>query len=129
MGMYDNFIVDYPLPVESWLPDKYKSHIYYAIQADGFQSKSLSCALDNYYIDNNGHIYLDEISLFEEPEKRISRTKIYFHGHIRVYNSIFPDEEDNKKMIWLEYDLKFTDGLLVSATMISPKKEDFDTLK
>ena len=127
MGMYDNFTVDYPLPVESWIPDKYKNHIYYSIQADGFQSKSLNCILNNYYIDNNGYIYLDNISLFEEPEKRIDRKKIYFHGHISIYNSIFP--EDDKKIIWLEYDLKFTDGLLVSATMLSPRKEHFDTLK
>lgn len=125
MGMYDNFSIEYPLPVEMWIPEKYKNYIYHTIHADGFQSQSMDCALLNYFIDNNGHIYIDEISLFDEPEERIKREKIYFHGHIKVYSLIDLSEDDEKSFLWLEYDLKFTDSLLVSATMTSPTKKDF----
>lgn len=127
MGTYDSFYIDYPLPIEPWIPASYKSYIYYAFSADGFQSKSMGCSLNSYHIDNNGHLYLEETSFFEEQSKNKKNSKIYYHGHIRVCSPVYLTEDgsiDYNKMLWFEYDLKFTDSLLVKATMISPKKED-----
>jgi len=38
------------------------------------------------------------------------------------------DDMDLNKRIRLEYDLKFTDSLLVSATMLLPTKEELSEL-
>lgn len=125
MGMYDNFFIDYPLPIESWVPAKYKSHILYAFSAEGFQSKDLDCVLKSYFISNDGHIFEDEFDFADKNP--INRKRIYFHGHIRVYCPVYISDDDSRNienMIWFEYDLKFTDSLLVSAIMVYPKKED-----
>ena len=127
MGTYDSFYIDYPLPIEPWIPASYKSYIYYAFSADGFQSKSMDCFLNDYHIDNNGYLYLEESSSFEEDSKNKKTSKIYFHGHIRVHCPVYLTRDgsrDANMMLWFEYDLKFTDSLLVEAKMISPKKED-----
>jgi len=125
MGLYDSFTVSYPLPIKADIPDKYKAFIRASIDQDGFQSKDLDCIMDNYYIDNSGALYLEQSSDFEDPDFKIERTKKYFHGHLRIYNFIILDEDDLQSKIWIEYDLKFTDGLLVCATMISPTEKDF----
>jgi hypothetical protein len=39
-----------------------------------------------------------------------------------------PGTKVNTYDLWLKYDLKFTDSLLVSATMLSPTKEEIDDL-
>jgi hypothetical protein len=127
MGTYDFFHIDYPLPVEPWIPHSYKSYIYYAFAAEGFKSKSMECFLDSYFIDNNGYLYMEESSSFEEDSKNKKSRKIYFHGHIKVHGPVYLTEDesiDSNRMLWFEYDLKFTDSLLVKAKMISPKKED-----
>lgn len=127
MGTYDSFYIDYPLPIEPWIPEKYKSYIYYTFGEDGFQSKSLNCLMENYYIDNNGYLYWDEIFWFENPPTDKKQYKIYYHGHILVYTPVYLTEDgskDSNRMLWFEYDLKFTDGLLVKAIMKSPIKED-----
>jgi hypothetical protein len=128
MGLYDNFAIKYPLPISEHVPSRYKSYILATIDQDNFQSKDFDCMMESYFIDNKGFLYLEEYPPFESDDFEIKRIKKYFHGHLRVYNWIFLDEEDPKNQIWLEYDLKFTDGLLVCATMISPTKEDFDGL-
>lgn len=128
--MYDSFSIDYPLPIESWVPKKYRPIIEHAFAADGFQSKDLDCMLNNYYISNDGHIFLDGHSEFEDTYSA-ERKQIYYHGHIRVYCLVLLDEESNTldgPVLWFEYDLKFTDSLLVSAIMVCPKKEDVDEL-
>lgn len=122
--MYDNFIIDYPLPLASWIPDAYKQYIDYTFASEGFQSKDLSCVLNNYFISNDGHIFEDEFDFADKNP--VNRKPIYFHGHIKVYCPVYISDDDSrdiKTMLWFEYDLKFTDSLLVSATMISPKIE------
>jgi len=130
MGMYDNFMISYPLPIESWVPDKYKPMIQHTFAADGFQTKDLDRTLSCYYISNDGRIFLDEFSDFESNEP-FKRKQIYFHGHIKVHTLVLLDEESDFQQgptLWFEYDLKFTDSLLVSAIMISPTKEQIDEL-
>lgn len=130
MGMYDNFTIEYPLPIEHWVPDKYRSIAYQCFGSDGFQSKDMECLLHYYFISNDGRIFIDKPSSFES-DIPYERKQIYFHGHIKVYDLVFLDEdnqEQDRPRLWFEYDLKFTDGLLVSAIMISPTKEDIDEL-
>ncbi|MEY4334022.1 MAG: hypothetical protein RLZZ196_2765 [Bacteroidota bacterium] len=136
MGMYDSITIEYPLPIPSYIPKKYSSIIAQAISTDEFQTKSLDRTLDHYFISNDGHLYLLSNVEFESNEEQ-TKTKIYQHGHIRVYSGIFLDdyldtEYPTTKVhtfdIWLEYDLKFTDSLLVSATMISPTEEQINEL-
>lgn len=123
--MFDYFSIDYPLPIESYIPEKYKPYIYRAMNEDEFQTKSLECLMYRYHVDNIGRLFCAEIPLFEsdqEPEFK----KVYQHGHVRIYTMVYLDEDD--KDFWLEYDLKFTDSLLVQATVVHPTKEEIDRL-
>ena len=125
MGMFDYFTIDYPLPIESYIPEEYKSFIYSAINEDGFQTKDLECLMYRYHVDNIGRIFCADFPDFESDEEPVYN-KIYQHGHIHISTVVYLD--DNKTDFWLEYDLKFTDSLLVSATMIHPTKERIDEL-
>lgn len=130
--MFDYFKIDYPLPIESYIPKKYAAHILAAFKQNQFQTKNLDCLLDRYYIDNAGRIYSSNLVDFEEDERSIYK-RMYYHGHIQVYMGIYLDPDHTGTIVhtydlWLKYDLKFTDSLLVSATMLSPKKEEVDEL-
>lgn len=118
--MFDYFTVDYPLPIESYVPKEYRPYIYAAMNEDEFQSKSLECCMFSYHIDNMGRIFQSDMPDFESDEKPQYK-KIYQHGHIQIYTMVYLGETD--KSFWLEYDLKFTDSLLVQATMTHPTKE------
>jgi hypothetical protein len=128
MGIYDTFTIDYPLPINFYVPHKYRSFILATIDQDNFQSKDLHGYMDSYYIDNKGFLYIENHSAFEKDPIAVERQKQYYHGHLRIYNMVYLDEENLDQKFWLEYDLKFTDGILVSATMISPTEEDFHGL-
>lgn len=123
--MFDYFTTDYPLPISSYVPDRYKPYIYRAINEDEFQTKDLECLMYRYYVDNIGRIFCAKIPLFEsdqEPEYQ----KVYQHGHIRIYTMVYLHNDINQ--FWLEYDLKFTDSLLVQATMVHPTEEEINEL-
>lgn len=127
MGMFDYFTIDYPLPLYSYILAEYRPYVHAVVSQDEFQSKDLDCCLNRYYIDNTGHIFIDE-STFEDPKPAMR--PIYYHGHIKVYTLVPLEEDDltSKKKFWLEYDLKFTDSRLVSAIMISPTRDDMKAL-
>jgi hypothetical protein len=125
MGMFDYFTIDYPLPIESYIPEEYKSFIYRAINEDGFQTKDLECLLYRYHVDNIGRIFCADFPDFESDEEPVYN-KIYQHGHVLIYTVVYLD--DNGTKFWLEYDLKFTDSLLVSAKMVNPTKEKINEL-
>ena len=126
MGMYDSFFISYPLPIEKWVPKEYKEAALYTFAADGFQTKDLECCLESYYISNDGHIFKDTFDF--ESSKILERNPIYFHGHIKIYSPVYLEENRNGKFLWFSYDLKFTDSLLVCATMLSPTQKDIDEL-
>ena len=121
MGMFDYFTIDYPLPLDSYILSQYRPFINAVIDQDQFQSKDLECCLHKYYIDNNGRLFIDESS-FEDPEPEMR------HITVHAYVPLSEDDMDLNKRIRLEYDLKFTDSLLVSATMLHPTKEELDEL-
>ena len=143
MGMFDYIYIDFPLPIEDYILSKYKSLIIKSIGEDGFQTKDLDCVLANYYISNDGILYMEELSDFEDEKPR-PKIKEYYHGHMKVYTGVYIDDtnlEDwhgiqvrmfgssyKNNLINIEYDLKFTDGLLVKAKMIRPTEEEINEL-
>ena len=58
---------------------------------------------------------------YGQPSKEV---RIDYHGHIKVYTVIYFTEdvcyEENAKSMFVELDLKFTDGFLVSITWLTP---------
>ncbi len=130
MGTFDYFKIDYPLPLESYILSEYRPFINAVVNQDEFQSKDLDCCMDRYYIDNAGRIYQANLAKFESNDKD-EYNKIYYHGHIRVNTIVSLDEEGwtSNRKFWLEYDLKFTDSLLVSAKMLHPTKEELNELR
>lgn len=141
--MFDYIYIDYPLPIADYVPAECRSLILRSIGEEGFQTKDLDCIMANFYISNDGLLYMEELSFFEDESEK-PKIKQYYHGHMRVYSLFFTDDsnveewhgiqvrmagvgyKDNSFM--LEYDLKFTDGMLVNATMISPTKEKINEL-
>ena len=129
MGMFDYFKIDYPLPLESYILSELRPFVNAMVDQDEFQSKDMECLMNRYHIDNNGYLYLSSQVNFEDDSDPVVK-KIYHHGHIRVYSLVFLDEDPGtKNKFWLEYDLKFTDGRLIQAKMLSPTKEDINELQ
>lgn len=130
--MSGSITIDYPLPILDYIPLKYHPHIRQAFYADGFKSDHLDCSVHNYHISNDGHLYLVNDPAFESNAQSF-KVKIYHHGHMTVSIGIFLDEDRDDVMVytydlWIEYDLKFTDGLLVDAKMLLPTKEEINEL-
>ena len=127
MGLYDTIFIEYPLPIPEYIPSKIRSFIHSTISQDGFQTKDLDQCLEDYYISNDGRFHICNYLNFDSPE--ISNyDPMYMHGHIEVHTIVRLDEESMymtpTNSFRLEYDLKFTDSLLVSATLLSPTIED-----
>jgi hypothetical protein len=124
MGMHDNFTIDYPLPIADYIPEKYRPYIYSSINQDGFQSKNLECEFCNYYISKTGKMYKKPSSFFDIQKEKREFTQIEYHGILNVYTFIILDEDDFNKSFWLEYDIKFTDGIISLVTMTSPTEKN-----
>lgn len=127
MGLYDTIFIEYPLPIPEYIPSKFRSFIHSTISQDGFQTKDLDQTLDDYFISNDGRFYSCNYLNFDSPE--ISNYEpMYMHGHIKVHTIVRLDEESiyitPTNSFRLEYDLKFTDSLLISSTLLSPTIED-----
>jgi len=122
MGMFDNIICRYPLP----LSDKLKAINTDWARAD-FQTKDLDCSLSMYYINESGEIEEEVIEREyipypegEEPDcawcvwKEVKITNRYlkpvdFHGKISFYTSLSYDETQD---VWVEFDAYFIYGKL-----------------
>lgn len=121
--MYDNFTIDYELPIAGYIPEKYKKYIFSSIDQDGFQCKDLECEFSHYHIDKDGFLYRKTHSFFEIQKEEKEFKKVEYHGTIGIYNFVLLDEDDFNKSFLIEYNLKFTDGLLKLATMTSPNQK------
>ena len=127
MGLFDTIFIEYPLPIPEYIPSKIRSFIHSTISQDGFQTKDLDQTLDDYFISNDGKFYSCNYLNFDSSDIS-SYEPVYIHGHIEVHTVVRLDEESiyltPSNSFRLEYDLKFTDSLLVSATLLSPTIED-----
>jgi len=111
MGMFDYIDVNYDLPLPKNATDEHIVFIKNAFAADNFQTKDFECMLDVYYLDGEGFMYLKNGDKYEER---------YVHQHVRCYTYMQIPSEDSR--YWLEYDIKFTDGKLKEANVISWEK-------
>jgi len=143
MGLFDYFYVDYPLPIPSYIPDSFLPAVKLFLKTDQFQSKDMSCIQGLYQITNDGRLFHVQHPSFESNEETKKR-QILHHGYIRIYGSVVLSEHEDMpingeliswlktqqdKDIWLEYRLKYTDGILVNAEVIHPTKEELDEFR
>lgn len=106
MGMFDYVDIEYDLPMPENATEEQIPFIKQGIKANHFQTKDLECILFHYLIDAHGEIFVkDHLSLDKTGYK-----KEYIHQHVFCYIDIeMPLEE---KYWWLEYDIRFTDGII-----------------
>ena len=79
-----------------------------------FRSKDLYNCLDHFLIDEYGRFFSLKISEFDQTIDR----QEYIHQHIECYTYLNVDED----RYWLNYDIKFTDGILSEVKVLEWKK-------
>lgn len=77
--------------------------------AQGLQTKDLECFMQTYKINTEGQLLEDTIDGYKNTNYR---------GHIRAYN-ILHRNDDTEQPLLIEYDFKFTNGVLESITDIT----------
>jgi hypothetical protein len=122
MGMYDGVYSDYPLPVPPTKDGKPR----------GYQTKSLDCGMDTYFINADGRLIAirrtfeptpdDELPCKDAPEGSFERLfgsvrvktqreeDTVFHGVLNIYDAEY-DEQGNTTA-WYELNLFFVYGKL-----------------
>jgi len=125
MGMFDRIVLDKEIEIS--LPDEMRefSNVEY-------QTKSLENTLSTYLIDSDKHLYLiDRTNFFEEEilnedlEKDLEKKIVNYHGIIRFYAYQTTDLVD----CCVDFDAKFTDGLLQEIKLIDFKKIEHESTK
>ena len=104
MSMYDDIKVLYPLP------DPQHNLLSY-------QTKDLDCNLDQYEVRKDKSLWLIEESGYtDEGEFMYSFSRKVDHtGAVSIYTHLDPPDGYNAKRAgWLEYILKFKEGILVN---------------
>jgi hypothetical protein len=137
MGMYDDIVCKYPLP----LPEDTKGYI-----AESFQTKDLDCGLDSYEIREDGTLWLREYfreytegnpngKTFFEKFGMVKETKVWW-THVKTTTTIrmydYQNNDDGVYDYWVEFEVVFIDGVIdkiklikFDATDNSKRKEDF----
>ena len=136
MGMYDNIVCKYPLP----LPEDTKGYIL-----ESFQTKDLDCGLDCYEIRDDGTLWLRECErehidgdpngkTFSEKFGIIKEIK-HWWTHVKTTTTIrmydYNNYNDGPYDYWVEFEVIFIDGVIdkiklikFNATDNSKRKED-----
>lgn len=129
--MFDNVIVDYPLPlpleVIDIMPDVY---------AENFQTKDLDNLLTDFIIDESGNLlelqvkreWVDDDSAFLKGYFKAIDEKIVpfkYHGIIRFYTyETIKTSDISGYDVSLDYQAKFNDGVLVDLELIDYEIRD-----
>jgi hypothetical protein len=123
MGMYDDIVCKYPLP----LPEDTKGYI-----AESFQTKDLDCGLDSYEIREDGTLWLRECErehidgdangkTFSEKFGIIKETKVWW-THVKTTRTIrMYDYQNNDGGVydyWVEFEVVFIDGVIDKIKLI-----------
>ncbi len=115
MGLYDSIHIEYPnMPMPENASSKEEAFIRQGIYTNTFQTKDLYACLDNYLIDEYGRFFSLNVSDFDQTIDK----QEYIHQHIECYTHIDVDED----RYWLNYDIKFTDGILSEVKVLEWKK-------
>lgn len=115
MGLYDSIHFEYSaMPMPENASEKEKLFIKQALYTNVFQTKDLYNCLDNFLIDEYGRFFSLNVSEFDQ---KINEQE-YIHQHVVCYSSVDVDDEK----FWLEYDVKFTDGIVSDVTVLQWRK-------
>jgi hypothetical protein len=114
MGMFDYIECQAELPMPEDLSSLELNAINRFLNVDDFQTKDLDCSMTRYVIDQDG--------LFREKIFSTGRNyfyevsdPVYIHQHLRCYGIV---EISDEEKFWLEYDLKFTNGIMVNTKVL-----------
>ena len=129
MGMYDNIVCKYPLP----LPEDTKGYIL-----ESFQTKDLDCGLDCYEIRDDGTLWLRECErehidgdpngkTFSEKFGIIKETKVWW-THVKTTTTIrmydYNNYNDGPYDYWVEFEIVFIDGVIDKIKLIKFEATD-----
>ena len=123
MGMYDDIVCKYPLP----LPEDTKG-----FHACGFQTKDFYNALDHYEIREDGTLWLRESEreytegdpngkTFFEKFGMVKETKVWW-THVKTTTTIrmydYNNYNDGPYDYWVEFEIVFIDGVIDKIKLI-----------
>ena len=117
MGMYDEIICSYPLPVVEGDQGELSGHDW---SKEIFQTKDLDNTLDRFEITAKGElVYSGYLSarVVGDTWKRIG-SESRFHGDIQFYTTIFGTEYDYT----VEYEARFSNGQLDRVQLLQWKE-------
>lgn len=125
MGMFDEIVVEYPLP-DGWRP------------SERLQTKDFECFMEVYELRADGTLWQRQVRMEDNPDYVPAETdssmtrlinsrrrvvlppvRVPLHGIFRMYGyEQVADRETGDTAIWHDYRVKFTDGLLVEIVNI-----------
>lgn len=114
MGMFDYIECQAELPMPEGISSIEKSAINIFMNTDDFQTKDLDCTMTRYVIDEDGLFREKIFSTGRHYFYEVS-DPVYIHQHLRCYGIV---EISDEEKFWLEYDLKFTNGIMVNAKVV-----------
>jgi len=123
MGMFDDIVCKYPLP----LPEDTKGYI-----AESFQTKDLDCGLDSYEIREDGTLWLRECErehIAGDPNGKTFFEKFgivkeikHWWTHVKTTRTIrMYDYQNNDGGVydyWVEFEVVFIDGVIDKIKLI-----------
>lgn len=129
MGMYDDIVCKYPLP----LPEDTKG-----FHPCGFQTKDLENALDCYEIREDGTLWLRECEreytegnpdgkTWSEKFGIVKETKVWW-THVKTTRTIrmyeYNNRNDGPYDYWVEFEIEFVDGVLTKINLVKFEATD-----
>jgi len=152
MGMFDHVEVECELPIPDFVPLEIKDLFKQAMHEDGFQTKDFDRLLQHYRIGEDNKLYKRNNDWFVDTEVIDEGDPVDFHGIMEIHTIVYLDDsnlidtaeyfgiESNghkmrshgpkniKNWLYLSYNMKFTDGILVKITMNEPIEKDLSDL-
>ena len=123
MGMFDYVEVFSCPDIPDFVPEKYVPFFKASFERNGFQTKDLENLMCHYMILENGELH---DAGFDYKNAK----KMNYHGVFNMYTLVPLNEEEdvNGKRVFVEYEVKYTDGVLQHIKWISPQKEELQKL-
>ena len=124
MGLFDEIICEYPLP----LPEDLKGYSGSKI----FQTKDLDCCMQSYKIDKDGYLHIEKFEREWEPGNEDSKSFIGKLGHFKTIKKWFEQLNTTTTIVFydyqhsentdydylIEYEIIFVDGKATSVKLI-----------
>ena len=116
MGLYDYIHLEYKnIPMPPNASEEEVEFIKQAVYTDSFQTKDLfDPCLYHFLIDEYGRFFSLNVSEFDQTIDK----QEYIHQHIECYMVVNVDDDRH----WLNYDIKFTDGIVSDIKVLEWKK-------